>query len=61
MLILQCFLHWCSPDEKTNTGTLESFKRENKENRFLKAKRVQSKEAFEFSFTGRKHENNTSK
>ena len=61
MLILQCFLHWCSPDGKTSMRTLESFKRGIKENRFLKAKWVQRKEAFELSFTGRRHEDNTSK
>ena len=59
MLILQCFLHWCSPDE--NTYTLESFKRWNKTKRFLKAECDKGEKAFELSFTGLREEDNTSK
>lgn len=67
MVILQCFLHWCSGAEKRRT--LESFKRLDEEDRFLKIEWDEHKKAFNLSFTGSKrdlgttfifkHENNS--
>ena len=59
MLILQCVLHWCNAEEETRT--IESFKRMNKEDRFLKVEWNEQKKAFDLSFTGFIKELGTSK
>jgi len=58
MLILQCALLRCSAKE--NTYRLESFKRLNEEDRFLKVEWDEHKEAFNLSFTGFKTDLGTS-
>ena len=59
MLILQCVVHWCSAKE--NTSTLESFKRLDKADRFLKVEWDEHRKAFDLSFTGFITELGTSK
>ena len=50
MVILQCLLCWCRAQEETYR--LESFKRLDKKDRFLKAEWNEQKKAFDLSFTG---------
>ena len=59
MVILQCLLHWCTGGEKRRT--LESFKKLDEEDRFLKIEWDENNKASNLSFTGFKTDPGTSK